>query len=859
MATKGNSGDNRSRSSMSIVIVAGLCCFFYILGAWQRSGFGKGDSIAVEITRQTDCSILSNLNYETHRGGIDDSEGVVKEFKSCGNRYIDYTPCQDQMRAMTFPRENMNYRERHCPPEEEKLHCLIPAPKGYVTPFRWPQSRDYVPYANAPYKSLTVEKAVQNWIQYEGNVFRFPGGGTQFPHGADAYINELAAVIPMDNGMVRTALDTGCGVASWGAYLFKKNVIAMSFAPRDSHEAQVQFALERGVPAVIGVLGTIKLPYPSRAFDMAHCSRCLIPWGANDGMYMMEVDRVLRPGGYWVLSGPPINWRNNYVAWQRPKEELEEEQRKIEEVAKLLNWEKKHEKGEIAIWRKLTTSEYRRDQDPQPNTYQKMELCVTPYPETSDANEDAGGPWIPFPERLNALPFRISSDSVPDVSAETFQEDNKAWKKHVNAYKRTNKLMDTRRYRNIMDMNAGLGSFAAALDSPKLWVMNVMPTIAEKDTCEAFSTYPRTYDLIHANGVFSLYRDKCNAEDILLEMDRILRPEGAVIFRDHMDVLVKVSKLVRGMRWNTKMVDHEDGPLVPEKNQASVEAMEGEANNGTRTQDASFSSYLRRAEGSVHIPNPPPATKTEGETGVFGAEKYFSMMLEDDGPRLVDYDTSKFGQKKKENRGGQQHKQPKSRPGTPSTCSEASWNSQSGLLSWMRTPSQSKKKKVNGKINVFSSFSCNGSCSDKKSISVHEMNAAHGGRGNKDFRKQNVGNIDHNPAKQPQPRSKARDEVNYSSFERSNKEEHFALANLNSGAQKLAGKSQLEEKKMKEQEGPRKLLEVFGSQRMKEDNVAINSERRLSMLTSDAIPKAPVMNEDAESDASSDLFEIESL
>lgn len=59
----------------------------------------------------------------------------------------------------------------------------------------------------------------------------------------------------------------------------------MSFAPRDSHEAQVQFALERGVPAVIGVLGTIKLPYPSRAFDMAHCSRCLIPWGANGENY----------------------------------------------------------------------------------------------------------------------------------------------------------------------------------------------------------------------------------------------------------------------------------------------------------------------------------------------------------------------------------------------------------------------------------------------------------------------------------------------------------------------------------------------------------------------------------------------
>ena len=26
--------------------------------------------------------------------------------------------------------------------------------------------------------------------------------------------------------------------------------------------------------------------------------------------------------------------------------------------------------------------------------------------------------------------------------------------------------------------------------------------------CEAFSSYPRTYDLIHANGVFSLYKNR---------------------------------------------------------------------------------------------------------------------------------------------------------------------------------------------------------------------------------------------------------------------------------------------------------------------------------------------------------------
>ncbi|KAD2393673.1 hypothetical protein R6Q59_012028 [Mikania micrantha] len=588
MATKGNSGDNRTRSSVTIFIVVGLCCFFYLLGAWQRSGFGKGDSIALEITKTgADCNIVPNLNFETHHNGDAGiiGQSKVKDFKPCSAKYTDYTPCHDQKRAMTFPRNDMIYRERHCPPQEEKLKCLIPAPKGYVTPFSWPKSRDYVPFANAPYKALTVEKAIQNWIQYEGNVFRFPGGGTQFPQGADAYIDQLASVIPIANGTVRTALDTGCGVASWGAYLWKRNVITMSFAPRDNHEAQVQFALERGVPAIVGVLGSIKLPYPSKAFDMAHCSRCLIPWGSNDGKYMMEIDRVLRPGGFWVLSGPPINWKNNYKSWQRAKEDLEEEQRNIEEVAKLLCWEKISENGETAIWQKTLNPESCRasedasrvtycSEDPDDVWYKKMETCVT------SATSNADVEYKPFPERLNAIPPRIASGSIAGVSEDKYMEDNRQWKKHVNAYKKINRIIDSGRYRNIMDMNAGFGGFAAALDSPKLWVMNVVPTLAENtlgviyergligiyhDWCEAFSTYPRTYDLIHANGVFSLYKDKCDFEDILIEMDRILRPEGAVILRDEVDVLMKVKGIARAMRWDTKLMDHEDGPLIPEK------------------------------------------------------------------------------------------------------------------------------------------------------------------------------------------------------------------------------------------------------------------------------------------------------
>ena len=48
-------------------------------------------------------------------------------------------------------------------------------------------------------------------------------------------------------------------------------------------------------------------------------------------------------------------------------------------------------------------------------------------------------------------------------------------------------------------------------------------------------------------------------------MDRILRPEGSVIIRDDVDVLVKVKSIVNGLEWDSQIVDHEDGPLVREK------------------------------------------------------------------------------------------------------------------------------------------------------------------------------------------------------------------------------------------------------------------------------------------------------
>lgn len=42
----------------------------------------------------------------------------------------------------------------------------------------------------------------------------------------------------------------------------------------------------------------------------------------------------------------------------------------------------------------------------------------------------------------------------------------------------------------------------------------------------------------------------CGAEDLLIEMDRILRPDGFVIIRDKPSVINYIRKFVTGLRWD---------------------------------------------------------------------------------------------------------------------------------------------------------------------------------------------------------------------------------------------------------------------------------------------------------------------
>ena len=58
---------------------------------------------------------------------------------------------------------------------------------------------------------------------------------------------------------------------------------------------------------------------------------------------------------------------------------------------------------------------------------------------------------------------------------------------------------------------------------------------------------------------------RCDITDIVLEMQRIVRPFGAIIIRDHVDVIVKVKKVIDQIRWNGKILHSENGPFHSEK------------------------------------------------------------------------------------------------------------------------------------------------------------------------------------------------------------------------------------------------------------------------------------------------------
>ncbi|GAB2239081.1 hypothetical protein Droror1_Dr00024994 [Drosera rotundifolia] len=501
----------------------------------------------------------------------------------------DFIPCLDNLYAIKHLKTTKHYehRERHCP--DEPPTCLVPLPEGYRQPIEWPKSREKIWYYNVPHTKLAEVKGHQNWVKVSGEYLTFPGGGTQFKHGALHYIEFIENMLHKQGidfswgKSARVVLDVGCGVASFGGYLFDKDVVTMSLAPKDEHEAQVQFALERGIPAISAVMGTKRLPFPGIAFDVVHCARCRVPWHIEGGKLLLELNRLLRPGGYFVWSATPVY------------QDLPEDVEIWEAMSKLLKsmcWEliakEKDKINEVgaAVYRKPISNEcYEHRSDSDPPMCQKsddrsaawnvpLQSCMHSIPV---GDLERGSHWPEqWPARVEKVPYWMTSAQVGvygKPAPEDFASDYEHWKRVVDQSYLKGMGFSWSNVRNVMDMRAIYGGFAAALRELNIWVMNVvsidtadtLPIIYERglfgmyhDWCESFSTYPRSYDLLHADHLFSKIKNKCSFMGLVAEADRILRPEGKLIVRDKVEIVTELESLLRAMKWEIRMTYSKD-------------------------------------------------------------------------------------------------------------------------------------------------------------------------------------------------------------------------------------------------------------------------------------------------------------
>lgn len=522
-----------------------------------------------------------------------------REFSFCGKDTENYVPCYNVSGNLLVGFKDGEEFDRHCEVSGGQLHCLVRPPKEYKIPLKWPAGKDVIWSGNVKITKdqfLSSGSMTKRLMLLEENQISFHSEDGLIYDGVKDYSHQIAEMIGLGSDTefhqagVRTVLDIGCGFGSFGAHLLSLNLMVVCIAAYEVTGSQVQLALERGLPAIIGSFISRQLPYPSLSFSMVHCAQCGIFWEKKDGMLLVEVDRVLKPGGYFVLTSPAAEIHGNSLSKKR-----DSMLKPIEEFTKKLCWSLLAQQDDTFIWQKTMDancyiSGKQRDrplckegQDAQ-SYYQTLVPCISGT--TSKR-------WIPIQNRSSGFFLSAAELEVHGVQPNDFYEDFENWKSVVRNYwslltplifsdhpKRPgdeDPLPPYNMIRNVMDMNARYGGLNAAFLEGKqsVWVMNVVPLGAHNtlplildqgfagvlhNWCDPFPTYPRTYDMLHANGLLShLISEGCSMMNLFLEMDRILRPEGWVIVSDKLEPIEKARSLATQIRWEARVIDLQNG------------------------------------------------------------------------------------------------------------------------------------------------------------------------------------------------------------------------------------------------------------------------------------------------------------
>jgi hypothetical protein len=124
------------------------------------------------------------------------------------------------------------------------------------------------------------------------------------------------------------------------------------------------------------------------------------------------------------------------------------------------------------------------------------------------AEETAIGSILKWPDRLSKPSARAS---VINNGANLFEVDSQKWVRRVSYYKKSLGVkLGSTNIRNVMDMNAFFGGFAAAIISDPVWVMNVVP-----------GQKPLTLGVIYDRGLIGVYHDWYESNSLPMPMPHL--------------------------------------------------------------------------------------------------------------------------------------------------------------------------------------------------------------------------------------------------------------------------------------------------------------------------------------------------
>ncbi|OIV94221.1 hypothetical protein TanjilG_09376 [Lupinus angustifolius] len=534
--------------------------------------FGSSSSNAIDSESRRPVSfIYTNYRRIKEQAAVDYLElrsvsiggGIrQKELGLCGKERENFVPCHNVSANLLSGFKEGEELDRHCEFLMGAERCLVRPPKEYKIPLRWPSGRDVIWTGNVKITKdqfLSSGSMTKRLMLLEENQIAFHSEDGLIFDGVKDYSRQLAEMIGLGSDTefpqagVRTILDINCGFGSFGAHLLSLKIMMICIAAYEATGSQVQLSLERGLPAMIGNFIARQLPYPSLSYDMVHCAQCGIIWDEKNGMSLLEVDRVLKPGGYFVLTSPTSRQQGSS---SRGKKKILVNP--IEELTQQLCWTLLAQQDETCIWQKTADVDCYASRKKH-----AIELCKEGgdaqsyyHPLVPCISGTSSKRWIAIQNRSSGS--ELSSDEIKRPGDE-------------------DPLPPFNMIRNVMDMSANYGGLNAALleEKKSVWVMNVVPARtsnvlplilnrgfagAVHDWCEPFPTYPRTYDMLHANGLLSLLTsERCSMIDLFLEMDRILRPEGWVILSDIMGAIEMARTLATQVRWEARVIDLQNG------------------------------------------------------------------------------------------------------------------------------------------------------------------------------------------------------------------------------------------------------------------------------------------------------------